>query len=464
MATNTPRMQLRERYRSFLDVDMLHGPIFKSLVIFAIPVLLSSLFQNLYNSVDSLVVGRVLGEASLAAVGSGGTILQLLIGFANGVGMGMSLVVAQKYGAGDTEGIKKTSAACIVIGLTMTLLTSLLGLFFLKDLLLLLNTPEEIMEETYTYTRIIIINIYATFLYNMFCVLLKALGNSFIPLLYLIFSSVLNIVLDLVFVVVLRRGVAGAAEATVIAQAVSALLCGIYILKKVPILIPKKYHFRFERKLYADTTWSGVSMGLMSAIVMFGTLTLQYGINSLGTLTIAAHTAARKIYIFGTMPVNSLASSISMFVSQNHGAKQYDRLRKALRSCYLFNFIYAFFITALFWVLAPYAMKFITGSENTEVLTNGVRYLRFVAPFYMILGMLTQSRSALQGLGRKSLPIVSSVIELVGKVIFTNMFVPKFGYSAVIVCEPIIWCLMAAQLIISLFLQPELKKKKAEIQ
>ena len=268
MATNAPRMRLRERYRSFLDVDMLHGPIFKSLVIFAIPVLLSGLFQNLYNSVDSLVVGRVLGEASLAAVGSGGTILELLIGFANGVGMGMSLVVAQKYGAGDTEGIKKTSAACIVIGLTMTLLTSVLGLFFLKDLLLLLNTPAEILDEAYAYTRIIVANIYATFLYNMFCGLLKALGNSFIPLLFLIFSSLLNIVLDLLFVVVLQRGVAGAAEATVIAQAVSALLCGIYILKKTPILIPKKHHFRIDWKLYADTDGSGVSMGLMSAIVM----------------------------------------------------------------------------------------------------------------------------------------------------------------------------------------------------
>lgn len=453
---------LRSIFRSFSEVDMLHGPIFKSLVTFAIPIFISMLFQNLYNTVDSLIVGRVLGEEALAAVGSGGTILDLLIGFANGVGLGMSLVIAQKYGAGDTDGIKKASAACLVIGITLTLVISVVGLVFLGELLRLLNTPEDIFDEAYGYIRIIVINIFACFLYNMFCGMLKALGNSFIPLLYLIFSSFLNVVLDLLFVVVLGRGINGAAEATVIAQAVSALLCGIYILKKAKILIPEKKHFRIDWKLYGNMAWAGVSMGLMNAIVMVGTLTLQYGINSLGTLTIAAHTAARKVFYFGTMPVNSLASSVSMFVSQNHGAKQYDRMRRAMRDCYIFDCIYAVGITVLFWIIAEPMMRFITGSTNELVLGNGIRYLRFVAPFYLMLGLLGQSRLALQGLGQKVLPMISSVIEMVGKIIFTIAFVPVFGYNAVIVCEPIIWCFMSAQLVISLFLQPEMRKPKTE--
>ena len=456
------RRALRERFIAFSNPDMLHGPIFKSLVAFAIPVFLSMLFQNLYNTVDSLIVGHALGEVSLAAVGAGGVVLELLIGFATGAGMGMSMVIAQHYGAGDTEGIKKTSAACIVIGLALTLLTSVLGLAFARDLLRLLNTPEEIFEETYGYIRILVIFIFTTYLYNLFCGMLKALGNSLVPLLYLIFSSLLNIVLDILFVQTLGRGVNGAAEATVISQAVSALLSGLYILRKARLLVPERRHFRIEWKRYLEVAWAGVAMGLMNAIVMVGTLTLQYGINSLGTLTIAAHTAARKIFYFGTMPVNSLANSISMFASQNHGAKQYGRLRRAMRDCYLFDCAYALGITVLFWVIARPAMAFITGSTNDFVLSNGTRYLRFVAPFYLMLGVLGQSRFALQGLGRKVLPMLSSVIELVGKIVFTVLLVPPFGYSAVIVCEPIIWCFMSLQLVISLYRAAEMRRGKAE--
>lgn len=452
--------QYKKKLTSFFTPDMLQGPIFQSLIAFAIPVFFSMLFQNLYNTVDSFVVGHTLGEEALAAVGAGGVILELLISFATGAGLGMSMLIAQRYGAGDHDGIKRTSAACLVIGLLITLVTTALGLVFMDDLLQLLNTPEEIFTEAYGYIRIIIANIFACFLYNMFCGMLKALGNSFVPLLYLIFSSLLNIGLDVVFIVKFNRGVNGAAEATVIAQGLSALLCGIYIWKKTPILIPEKKHFRIDMKLYLHTAWAGISMGLMHAIVMIGTLTLQYGINSLGTMTIASHTAARKIFSFGALPVSSLASSISMFSSQNHGAHRYDRLRRAMRDCYIFDCIYAIGITVLFWFIAEPAMQFISGSENEQVLKNGIWYVRVVAPFYLMLGILLQSRYALQGLGKSILPMISSVIELIGKVIFTCLFVPLFGYSAVIMCEPLIWCFMSAQLVISLYLLPEMRRPK----
>ena len=454
---NQSKKRLHGRMQSFFAPDMLNGPIFGSLVAFAVPVFLSMLFQNLYNVADSIIVGRALGEAALAAVGSGGTILELLTGFATGAGLGMSMSIAQRYGAGDADGIRRTSAACLVIGTALTLLLTVLGLFFLEDLMRLLNTPEEIFEDAYGYIRIIIANLYGCFFYNMFCGMLKALGNSFVPLLYLIFSAALNIVLDVLFASVLKRGVNGAAEATVIAQVVSAILSGAYLLRKTPELIPAKRHFRIDWKLYGETLRAGISMGLMNAIVMIGTLTLQYGINSLGTTTIAAHTAARKVFYFGTMPVNSLASSISMFSSQNHGAKRYDRLRRAMRDCYIFDCFYAVGITVLYWFIARPAISFITGSASEELLQNGIRYVRFVAPFYLMLGLLGQSRFALQGLGKSVLPIISSVIELVGKVIFTIALVPRFGYSAVIVCEPIIWCFMALQLLISLHTRPEMR-------
>lgn len=451
--------QRKHNWTAFSNPDMLHGPIFQSLVAFSIPIFLSMLFQNLYNTVDSFIVSRVLGETALAAVGAGGVILELLIGFANGAGMGMSFGIAKQYGAGNEEGVKKAAAASLVVGVLITLAITLVGLIFLENILHLLNTPKDIIDTAATYVRIIIANIFSCFFYNLFCGMLKAIGNSFIPLLYLIFASILNIVLDILFVAVFDRGVQGAAEATVIAQGVSALLSGIYIWKKVPLLVPGKRHFLTDFKLYWETTWTGICTGLMRAIVMIGTLTLQYGINSLGTLTIAAHTAARKVYSFGTMPVTTLSSSISMFASQNHGAKQYKRLRRALMSCYLFDTIYALFITVLFWYTAEPAIRFISGSENAVLLQNGIRYIRVVAPFYLVLGILGQCRFALQGLGKTLLPIVSSVIELIGKVLFTCLFVPKFGYSAVIFCEPIVWCCMAGQLLVSLYSQPEMRKE-----
>lgn len=447
----------KDIFYALSNPDMIHGPIFKSMIYFSIPILLSTLFQSLYSMADSLIIGHALGETAYAAVGAGATVCELLIVFATGVGLGMSMVIARYFGAGDTNGIKKSSAACLIIGLLLSFLITVLGLFFLKDLLHLLNTPEEIFDGAYAYSRIIMINTFATFLYNMFCGMLKALGNSFIPLLYLIFSSFLNVGLDYLFIVGLNRGIPGAAEATALAQMISAFLCGWYILKKAPLLIPEKEHWKIDLSLYTDITWAGISMGLMNAIVMIGTLTLQYAINTLGTLTIVAHTAARKLFSFGTIVIGALASAVSMFVSQNYGAGQYTRIRKGLKYCYYFDFAYAIFTTAFFLLFSRAAVQLITGSQNAYVIDMGSKYLYFVGPFYSILGVLAQVRYAIQGIGQKILPMISSVIELIGKILFTFIFVPMFGYSAVILCEPLIWCVMTIQLLSTFYTQPAIR-------
>ncbi len=451
---------IRERFHSFSNPDMLHGPIWGSMVAFAIPVFLSMLFQSLYSMVDSLIVGHALGKNAYAAVGAGATVCELFIVFATGMGMGMSMVIARYFGAGNEDRMKQSSVACVVIGLLFSILGTGFGLFFLKDVLALLNTPSEIFTDAYRYSFIIILNIFGCFFYNMFCGMLKALGNSFIPLLYLIFSSLLNIALDLFFVLVLQRGVSGVAEATALAQFISAVLCAVYIIKKCPSLIPSKKHFHVDMSLYLEILQTGTAMGVMNAIVMFGTLTLQYAINSLGTLTIVAHTAARKLYSLGCLPISAISSAVSMLVSQNYGAKQIDRIHKALRLSYLFSIIYAAIIFVIYWFFSKEAMQLITGSSNPEVIESGFRYLCFGSPFFSVLGILVAVRYALQAIGSKILPILSSVIELVGKIIFTFCFVPKFGYWAVIFCEPLIWCAMTVELVISLYTRPELKTNK----
>ena len=456
------KAQLAMHFKALSSPDILHGKIFKSLIIFAIPIFISMLLQDLYNTVDAMIVGHLLGEAALAAVGIGGVITELLIGFANGAGLGMSIILAQKYGANDEEGVKKSCAASLVIGLVLSIATSVIGLIFLEDILVLLNTPEELMQDTYGYTRTIIIGILMCYMYNLFCALLKALGNSFVPLLYLLFSSVLNVVLDIFFVAVLGRGVRGSAEATVISQAVSAVLCGIYIINKTKILVPAWRHFRQSLGEYLHIAWMGISVGLMTAIFTVGTVILQYAINGLETLTITAHTAARRMFSLGALVLRALANAVSMFISQNFGAKQYDRIRRAMRDCFIFSAFYTVVITAVYWTLAKSAIHLLTGSESAYVIETGARYMWVVAPCYLILAFVIQSRMALQGLGSKIIPIVSSVIELVGKIIFTYAFVPRFGYSAVIVCEPIIWCFMAAYLLVSLYLHPTMRKPKAQ--
>ena len=285
------------------------------------------------------------------------------------------------------------------------------------------------------------------FLYNLCAGLLRAIGNSVMPLVFLLISSVLNVGLDLWFIAGAGMGVRGAAVATVIAQGISVVLCVLYVLAKVRILIPEKKHLAVGSHLYWELFSQSISMGLMSSIVSAGSVVLQYGINGLGTLTIAGHTAARKLFAFTDMPLISMANAGSTFVSQNRGANQPERVRKGMRQMYLYSVAVMVAAVLLMNFGAEWLVKLISGSSEAVVLENGARYLRWNAPFYAVLGVLLCTRYALQSLGQKVLPLFSSVIELVGKVIFVLVFIPRFAYNAVILCEPIIWCFMAAYLV-----------------
>ena len=353
----------------------------------------------------------------------------------------------RSYGAQDHDLLKKTVAGSLVIGLIASLCITLAGAVGLRPLLVLLDTPAEILEDAYRYIIVINYGVLVMFAYNLCAGLLRAIGNSFMPLVFLLLSSGLNILLDLLFIARMGMGVQGAAVATVISQGVSVLLCIVYVFAKVKLLLPEKKHFRVGRHLYWELFSQSISMGLMSSIVSAGSVVLQYGINGLGTLVIAGHTAARKMFMFTDMPLLSMASAGSTFVSQNCGAGQPDRVRKGMKEIYLYSVVVAVAAVLLMRVAAPWMVAFVSGSSEPIVLENGARYLLWNAPFYAVLGILLSTRYALQSLGNKVLPLFSSVIELVGKVVFVVLFIPKFGYDAVILCEPIIWCVMAAYLV-----------------
>ncbi|MEN8076112.1 MATE family efflux transporter [Clostridioides difficile] len=442
------------------NVDLLKGNILKSLIIFAIPLFISNLFQQLYNTVDIMIVGNFLGDTSLAAIGASSAVYELLIGFALGIGNGLSMVAARSYGADDTKLLRRSVAGSIVIGIIITVIIMVISQLFLMPLLKLLNTPANIIEESYSYISTITLFVGVMFAYNLCAGLLRAIGNSFMPLVFLIISSLLNIGLDILFITQFNMGIRGAAVATIIAQGVSVILCFVYIYKSSKILLPKKKHFAVGKELYKELFGQGLSMGLMMAIVSTGTVILQSAINGFGYLTIAGHTAARKLNSFCIMPIVAIAHSVSTFVSQNKGADQGDRIRKSVYYSNFIAIVWGIIITVILFFVAPILVKFLSGSSENIVISNGAKYLKINAPFYGVLGVLFNLRYSLQGLGKKVVPLISSIIEFFGKILFVILIIPNMGYLGVILCEPIIWCFMTIQLIYAFYKNPYIKKFK----
>jgi len=441
------------------ETDLLNGNIVKSLLVFAIPMILSRIFQQLYNTADVVIVGYYLGETSLAAIGACTVIFELLVGFAIGVGSGFGIVVARSYGAGDQDLLKRTVAGAAVIGILLTLFISVTASVFMMPILKLINVPEYLIDEAYSYILILIVFAVVLFAYNLCAGLLRAIGNSTMPLIFLIISSILNVSLDVLFITQFNMGVLGASAATVTAQGISALLCLIYIYKKCPVLIPQKKHFRNNVSLYKELMAQGFSMGFMLSIVTLGSVILQRAINGLGYLVIAGHIAARKLNSFCLIPISTIAVALSTFVSQNKGANRLDHIRKAVRYGNFISIIWGVFISALLLFFSGFLIKLLSGSNESVIIENGKRYLMINSPFYIILCMLLNFRQALQGIGMKIVPVISSVMELAGKIIFAFLLVPVFGYFAVIICEPIIWCVMFMQLLYSFYTNPYIRGK-----
>lgn len=442
-----------------LHPNLIKGSIVKSILAFAIPLLISYLFQQFYNTVDVMVVGHYLGDQSLAAIGACTAIFDLLIGFGNGFGSGLGIVASRTYGAEDMDKLKKVVAGSLIITICVSLFIMILGQFGLKPLLVLLKTPAEIIDEAYSYIWIVALFCGVLFAYNLFSGLLRAIGNSFMPLMFLICSSLMNILLDILLISKFNMGVRGTAIATVIAQGISAILCLIYILKKTKILIPNKKSFHVGKKLYKDLVGQGLSMALMSSLVNSGSVVLQSAINSFGTEIIAGHISARKIFTLTNIPIFTMSLAGATFVSQNYGANKIDRVKKGVWTLFMLTTIWSLVCIIFVPIFSRKLIGTISASQSKEVLDYGSTYLNFMQPFYPILGVLLVTRNSLQGLGSKILPLFSSIIELLGKILFTLIIIPRLGTWGVILCEPLIWCAMAIQLIFVYFTHPVIKGK-----
>ena len=446
------------------SVNLLEGPILRAMIAFAIPVMIANIFQQLYNTVDIMIVGRFLGEESLAAVGATAAIFELVVGFALGIGNGMGIVIARHYGAGNYEKLKSAVAATFVIGGVLSIVIAVLGNFTLYPLLKLLGTPSNIINQSYEYIYLIVVFVGVAFAYNLCAGLLRAVGDSKAALYFLIFSAIINIILDIYFIAYLHLGVRSAGVATIISQGVSAVLCFTYIRKKTPFLIPSKKHFTWNKKLYVDLLGQGMSMGLMFSVVSIGTVILQTSINALGSTIISAQTSARRIMIFALLPIIAMNATVTTFTSQNFGARQYRRIVEGLRQAMAIAITWSIFISIVLFFASPYLNELVTGSNDEELIYQASLYLKISSAFYPILSVLVILRNALQGLGQKMMPLLSSIIEMLGKIFFVIFIIPSTGYLGVILVEPILWVVMAAQLYYAFRKEPVIRslKKKSE--
>lgn len=444
--------------KSFLHPDLLNGSILKSIIFFTLPLLVSYIFQQLYNAADTVIIGHFLGENSLAAIGSCTALYDLLVGFGVGFGNGLAITAARTFGANDTEKLKKVVASSLIITAAVTILIMAFSHFFLFDILKKLETPSKIINESYSYIATITACAGILFAFNLFSGMLRAIGNSFVPLLFLILASLINIFLDIVFITKFQMGIHGAAVATVIAQGVSGILCLFYILKKAKILIPSLNSFKFDKKLYLDLIGQGLSMAFMSSLVQSGTVILQKAINGFGESIIAGHNCARKIFSLTNLPLITLGIAFSTYVSQNYGAGKIQRIKKGI----LIGFLLTAIWNAAMLIFIPSTIRdlaaFISDSSNPEILNYTFRYMMFAVLFYFPLGAIFVIRNSLQGTGQKILPLVSSLIELLGKIIFTALIIPHIGIWGVIMCEPLIWCAMCIHLFYALFTSKALKQ------
>ena len=442
------------------SVNLLDGPILRSIIAFAIPILISNIFQQLYNTADIMIVGRYLGPNALAGVGATAAIFELVIGFALGVGNGMGVVIARCFGAQDMSQLKRAVASTLVIGFGLSLMVSTLGHFGMYPLLEFLGTPTEIIDLSYQYIHMIVLCVGVTFAYNLCAGLLRAVGDSQAALYFLIFSALVNIMLDLFFITQLHLGVQSAGLATIISQGLSAILCYFYIRKRANFLLPKRKHFIWDKELYLDLLGQGLAMGLMTSIVSIGTVTLQTSINALGATIISAQTSARRIMSFSMLPVSAIASSLTTFTSQNLGANRPQRIQRGIYLGCMVAIIWTIFIAITLFFASPALNELISGSTDPALISNASLYNRISSTFYPVLAVLLVLRNSLQGLGQKITPLISSFIELFGKVLFVLFIIPSTGYMGVIFCEPLIWVPMTIQLYYSYKRQPIIQSLK----
>lgn len=426
--------------------DMTTGNPLKRILVFTIPVLIGNIFQQLYNMVDAIIVGQFLGADALGAVGAVGSLMFLVLGFANGLAQGFGVAVSHAFGARDEKLLKHYVALSLMLTVIISVILTVPTLFYCRELLQWLNTPSNIIDMGEEYLSIIFAGIICTMAYNVSAGILRGIGDSKTPLYFLIFSSVLNVFLDLFSIVILKMGTGGAAYATVISQGVSALLCFVYMFGKFEILRTKREDYYFDLVSMKKMLSIGIPMALNYSITALGLTVMQAAVNVFGSSVVAAYTAASKIFNLIMQIPSSLGVTMSTYCGQNLGAEKYDRIFQGVR----YGFILSFAVAAISFVCCVGGGSLFIGlfvnNPSEEILYYAMHYLQIVSVFFTFLSWIFVYRCSLQGLDQGLIPMLSGLLEFVVRYIVIRKYSGIYGYTAVCLADPATWIITAVLL------------------
>ncbi len=419
--------------------DMTQGSPAKLILSFSLPILVGNLFQQFYNMADSMIVGQFIGKDAFAAVGATGSVSFLIIGFVLGLASGLCIPVSQCFGAGDRQGLRRCVANILWLGVAIAAALTTLMMFTTRGLLTWMDTPENIFSDSFTYISIIFAGIPACLFYNTTAGLLRAIGDSRTPLYFLIISSVLNIGLDLLFILVFHMGVEGAALATVASQLVSGILCLIWIIKKFPILHPKKEDLPLDLHIAGRLLSIGLPMAFQFSITAIGSIILQTAVNSLGSDIIASMTAAMKVQNIVVAPMETLGLTMATYCGQNLGACRIDRIRSGMRQCTLMSMVLCVVSFVFVYFCGRYVALLYIKKEEVEILARAAEYLTINGCFYPVLGLIFIYRNGIQGMGYGVPAMAAGLFELAARSGTAIFFVRQYGYRAVCFASPLAW-------------------------
>ena len=439
---------------------MTEGRILPVMLQFAIPVMIGSLFQNLYNLADMSIAGYTLGDHALAAIAASHSIVYLINAVSMGFNTGNAILISQAFGAGNMTNARKCYAGVLELCIGMIIvMTTVLGLL-VNPLLRLVRTPAELFEDAFAYIIIMILGQCASMLYNMYAAVFRSLGNSKMPLAFLIFSSALNVGLDILFIVPLGMGVRGAALATIVAQAISAVLSGIYFYVNYPEMRLRREDFRGNAVLIKEMFPMGAAAAVSNSLFAIGDMAVQGAVNALGSAAIIGQAAAQKIRSFAIIPSIGMANTGATFAAQNYGAGKLDRITKGIYTGVAVNIVVNVFTTAVAFLFGGELIRLVTNTENAEVIANGQLMLRIVVPFIFTQTIVMIYRMSIQGMKRKVIPIIGTAVELCTRFFCALVLAPIIGFLGICFAEPMSWVVSGAVMVIFYYANV-MKKEKA---
>ncbi|MEO1769445.1 MATE family efflux transporter [Candidatus Enterococcus ferrettii] len=419
--------------------ELTRGNPAKLILFFTIPLLAGNVLQQFYNMIDMIIVGQTLGKDALAAVGATGSVSFLIIGFAQGLTSGLSIITSQRFGAKDTLGVRKSFATSVLISTVVTVVLTVLSLLFLRPLLLVMQTPPEILDQAQTFISIILAGIFAAMMFNLLSNMIRALGDSRTPLIFLALAVLVNIVLDIVFITKFNSGIAGAGYATVIAQVIASLLCLIYIRKRIPLLQIGRKHFSFDKQEIRTHLNAALPMGFQSSIIAIGAVVLQSALNSLGTDVVAAQAAAGRIEQFAILPMMSFGITMATFTAQNFGARKYSRILTGIKQSLIMNILFSLLAGFSVIFFGHYLIALFVDKGETQVFQLAQVYFNISGALYVILSVLFILRYTLQGLGQAKIPTFAGIMELLMRSFAAIILTGLYGYPGAAFASPLAW-------------------------